>query len=278
MIVTQLHSHARRICPVIATGLALIANVATGAPAQTQVAIKGLRIVAEPYNADSSMRPFNWFDGTTLVLQITHPDGGLIVFDHDASRLDRFVDDRGTDLLAKQQDPGQAFSASGFEREADISGDGTTALLELSGPSLPTDGATTIQAEGTAVFHTATSQTTFAHDGLVVRPDEEFSVGPIAFILTESGKPAWGSDPLEVTIETKQDTAPIAAVRFFNTNGDRIAASRTGTMTWGVLGKTTTQFTYSLGQEAKTLAVEIDYWTDMVKTEVPFDVSASVGF
>src|SRR5690242_5396967 len=68
----------------------------------------GLRVVAPLPNSikEENLRAFNWSPGTTVVLLINAPSGGLVQFDHKSSALTKFIDGKGSDLLAAPKTEG----------------------------------------------------------------------------------------------------------------------------------------------------------------------------
>ena len=93
---------------IVATNCGCGSTAQSASPAIT-VAAQGVRIAKPPPGGDDALRAFNYFPGTTVALIVTDPEGGLVVFDSDTSRLKSFVDDKGKDLA--KPEPGTQLEA-----------------------------------------------------------------------------------------------------------------------------------------------------------------------
>lgn len=237
-----------------------------------QVSVKGLRLVDKPYNGEDSMRPFNWFAGTAMAVQVDVPAGGLIELDR-ASELSAMTDDKGTNLIDRAEGRGITGGIGGLPM---ISSDGRAALIEITGPGTPAAGAKFIRAKGTLVFKQATTKTTFK-DVVVLQKRSTADSGPIPLTITKVGKPEWGSEPLGVTFRANQDTSAIADIRFFDVKGSPIEVRQAGTTRMGTPERMTVDISFALTRKVDVVNMEIDYWKDLRQLVVPFDIRASVG-
>lgn len=240
--------------------------------APAQISVRGLRLVGKPYKGEDSMRPFNWFAGTAMAVQVDVPAGGLIELDR-ASDLSAMTDDKGTNLIARDKDRGIAGGIGGLPM---ISEDGKAALIEITGPGTPAPGAKTIRAKGTLVFKQATKKKTFK-DVVVLQKRSTADSSPITLTITRVGKPEWGSEPLGVTFRAHQDTSAIADIRFFDVKGSPIEAREAGTTRMGTPERMTVDLSFALTRKVDVVNIEIDYWEDLRQLVVPFDIRASVG-
>jgi hypothetical protein len=232
----------------------------------------GLRIVAPPYQGEDELRAFNQFAGTSLALLLHRPAGGLIAFDEDASKLAVFADDKGQSLLTKG-----TFMSPGFSTWPKFSQDGKAALIEINGGAVPGDGAREVKAKGTMVFTAASEKKTFTQTGVQLKAGVMIEAGPIPFKITKTGKPDWGDEPLQITLEAKQDTDRVASVRFLDGGGNEIESSGAGSSSMRFGDSVTIETSYNLGKRVDAVTVEITYWMDMKAIEVPFDVTVTVS-
>ena len=142
---------------------------------------------------------------------------------------------------------------------------------------MPADGAREIKAKGTMVFTAASEKKTFTQTGVQLKAGVMIEAGPIPFKITKTGKPDWGDEPLQITLEAKQDTDRVASVRFLDGGGNEIQSSDAGGGSMRFGDSLTIEKSYNLGKIVDTVTVEITYWMDMKAIEVPFDVTATVG-
>jgi hypothetical protein len=232
----------------------------------------GLRVVGEPYGGRDDMRPFNYYAGTTAVLLLTRPGGGLIAMDDDASEVTRFADERGKDLLVEGK-----FSQPGFSAFPRISEDGAAALVEVSGGAVPTRGATTVSIGGKAVLKVATKKATHERADVAVKKGTSVEIGPFRFTVVDVGKPDWGDEPLQITFEAKQELDALAEIRFTGPDGKAIEHHSGGTMTSRMGNQVNIRQSYRLVRKVDRVSIEVDAWTDLRTIEVPIDVKVGIG-
>ena len=238
---------------------------------QPQITVQGVRIVGEPFAEEDSMRVFSWRPGTTIALLLIHPDGNLIELNYQESRLDQFLDDKTTSLVS-EDDPGRI---GGFPS---ISPDGTAALFEIIATGRPAQEAASLHATGKVIVNRGSTKRAHRSGMVRIRTDSIIEAGPIPFTISSVGKPKWGDGLLEIRLKTEEDDSTISKIRFFDSNGSQIPATKGAATRWRVANNFTAERTYRFNQRIKTFAVEIEYWLDLEKITVPFDITASVGF
>lgn len=259
--------------------LSLLTTSVQAADAAPSFEVRGLRIVGEAYGEqDMQTRPFNWSKGTTVVVLVTLPRGGIIAFDPTASKVETFVDDKGSNMLETKSSQFH-FGGGPFGSWPKISKDAKAAVIELQSKQVPAKGATKLSAKGTLVFKKATRKKTYTHKDVALKVGTKIEAGSIPFEVTKVGKPQWGSDKdrLAVTLKATQDLSKIAAVRFLDAEEKEIKSRPFGTTKSSAFGKTTIQQSYRLEQKVDAVTVAIDYWEDMEVLNLPFEVEASVG-
>lgn len=240
------------------------------------ISVKGLRLVAKPYHDEQTMRAFNWFAGTTMALQIDLPGGGLTGIDTNASRLESMTDDKGTDLLKKDED--NVVVSSGIRALGLFSEDGKATMIEIDAPQTPHPAATEIRAKGTLVLRTATIKKTYK-DVVTLEKGASVNAGPIPLTVARIGKPDWGSEPLGLTLRATQDTSAITAIRFRDgVKTSPVASRKLGSNVTGAHDQVRVDMSYALKKKVDIVMIEIDYWVDLRTVKVPFEVKTSVGF
>ena len=261
-----------------AMALGLIAARTGEAPdaAAATVKVAGLRVVdAGEGKGFGGLRAFNWTQGTSVALMVSVPAGGLIEFDHTASKLDKMVDDKGTDLLKGKGD--MNFSSAGFSMMAQMSKDGKAAMVDADGPSLPAKEAREISIAGTMVFQRATGRETLQQENVALKQGEKIKAGKIAFEIIKAGKPDWSNAPMQITLSANQDCTSIAAIRFLDAAGKEIEAEPAGGSTMRMMGKVVVEKNFNFPAKIDKATVAIEYWKDMTDLKVPFSLKASVG-
>ncbi|MHC4091528.1 MAG: hypothetical protein ACYSVY_14860 [Planctomycetota bacterium] len=266
----------QRVIACVVVGLIAMAagpgQAADGGTDGATVEVCGLRIVGPSYGDEDTMRPFNWSTGTTLVLQVVYPGGGLIGFDGEAAKVATLADEKGKDLLVKGR-----YTTPGFSFMPSFSEDGKAAIVEITGGGVPTRGASQVRAEGTMVFNAASKTETHKQTDVALERGAKIKAGPIPFTIKKVGKPDWGEEPLQITLETNQATDTIASVRFLDDKGKEIKSSAAGGSRMSLGSQVQIEKNYNLQEKVVSVTVEITYWTDMRPLEVPFNVTATVG-
>ncbi|MCB9850574.1 MAG: hypothetical protein H6817_07700 [Phycisphaerales bacterium] len=233
----------------------------------------GLRVVGKGYGSDNdALRAFNWYDGVSVALLVTAPDGGLIEFDRDASEVKALTDDKGTNLLVQS-----GYSFPGFTGSNEVSPDGKALLVEVNGGGVPAKGATSIKAKGTIAISGGSKQQAFKSEKVAVKEDATIKAGEVSFKITGVGEPDWGDMPQRIDIETTDKTDAIAGIKFLDAAGAEIESSRSSSMTMQMGDTRQVTYSYNLSKKVEEVTVEITYWTDLRKLVVPFDVTVQVG-
>jgi len=259
--------------------LVSLLGAAFGAEIEPTFEVRGLRVVGKPYREEEPQtRPFNWSEGTTVVVLVTLPKGGIIAFDPKASKVETFTDDKGTNLLEAKSSKFH-FGGGPFGSWPKISEDARAAVIEVQSNGLPAKGATKLTVKGTLVFKTAKQKKTYTAKDIALKVGTKIEAGSIPFEITKVGKPKWGGNKakLAVTLKATQDLSQIAAIRFLDAEGNEIKAQPAGTTKMSSFGRTTIQQNYRLEEEVKTATVAIDYWEDLEIVNLPFEVQATLG-
>ncbi len=251
------------------------------ASSQGKIEVKGVRIVSDGYGGTGmgSLQPFNSFTGTSVSCQAILPQGGIIKFDKDNSRLDKFVDNVGTNLKNDQNSSGDGFGMmrSGFGMMHPISSDKKAILFELNGPDLPAKKATSIKASGYITLKTATKKKTFKIDHFALKVGSKAEFSGMQLAIAEIGKSVWGDSGVSVVFTSSSDISKIADVGFYNSKGEQIKSSRAGTSVQTLGNKKTYQITYSIQKQPDTVNLSITCWEDMKAVKIPFHFTTSIG-
>jgi len=267
----------------VAAALVLAVGLARAQPPQVEV--RGVRVVGKGYGKEMSLRPFNWTPGTALSLLVVVPDGGLIGFDSDGSKLTALKDDKGTDLMKappvpKAQGRFRATTRGGrLSPFAHMSKDGKACVVEVRTGQAPAKGATRLTAMGTLAFRRAAGKKAFRQEKVALKPGTKITAGAIPLTISKVGAPRWKRSGmvLEIALKANQDTTPISAIRFFGADGKEIESAPAGGSRMTMMGRTEVTRNYQLGRKVDAVTVEVEYWTGLETLVVPFDVTCTLG-
>lgn len=263
----------------------MVMCVATGVvTAQEQPPVSAeivvLRVMVVGFPADSfDLAPFNASPGTAVAVLLRSADKLIVAVLGDKSRIDAFSDDTGADLLEPPPATGAASNQFSMTTSVigpfpTISNDGKSAVVELTAPSSPADGATSLQLKGTIVMQLAvgTSKITVPHAELV---SGAMDVPGYTVAIEQVGEVNWGNGPQRsVTFKVTGDKAEqLAAVRFLNADGSEIQSQRT--MRMRMFGHV--QVTYVLDKMVDAATIELSFWDGLESVEVPLDMQITLG-
>jgi len=277
-------NHSLRILFGLATAITLgFAGWPLGSNAAESAATVeacGIRVTGPVVGDDfqDSVRPFNMFEGTTVALLVRRPAGGIIEMDRDASKVTRFEDNTGKDLLKKPESKGgrTRFSGEGgFGMMPDIKKDGTVAMLELDAPGLPAKAATSLKAQGTIQLLCASTKKRFKQD-IEFKVGSKVTVGPVPLEITKVGKPDWGDAALAVTFAANQELDAIAGISFSSGN-TKLETRDAGRMSTKAFDKVRVEVTINFEQKVDAATIEIDAWQDLKRVALPFDLTIGLG-
>jgi hypothetical protein len=280
----------KKIVTLLMLGFVLnVAGIASEPAPVSDISIQtlGLKIDAPLPEGikDDKMYSFSGNAGTTVSLLIFDPSGGIVLFDSENSKLTKFVDGKGSDLLAKPakkgKDDDQArhyFGSHGFSRFNTISADGKACKFEVSGPSIPAKGSGTIKIEGSLSLLCAKEKKEFVLKDLALKKGTKLNADKTELTIATVGKPDWGDEPLKVSLKA-QDTElnEVAEIKFFKADGSEIKSHKRGSSKMGMLGAMTVEWDYVLSEKVESATVKMYLWVDMQKKSVPLNVSVDVG-
>ncbi|MGD8230112.1 MAG: hypothetical protein PVI20_20215 [Desulfobacteraceae bacterium] len=253
------------LCSVTSTGF--------GAPS-FRIEPMGVRIVASEYGTDTdSLRPFNWSKGSSLACLLLLPEGGIIQFDVSKSKIEKFQDNMGTNLLSEDTSWRPVFGPL-----YEISTDRKAILFDLDSENVPKKGATSIRASGALAIKVATATKTVKHDNVALKAGTKFKVGDITFTVSKAGKPDWGDAALQVRLSTHQDPAAVLSIQFFGSDGTVIESRNTASSSMvGMDSDATYEEAYALSKHAEQVAIVATYWVDIKELIIPFSIEATLG-
>jgi hypothetical protein len=234
------------------------------------VAVRASREVR--LDGDKPERPGMGMSATSVHLLMESREASLVQAVKEKCVLAAFRDDKGTDLLAVKPKFGGALGA--FPKFAK---DRRSCLLEVQSDALPAAGARALTVEGTLVFTVAGGEETVKAEGVKLAKGTSFKAGALGVAVEGAGKPQWGDDPMEVTLQIAAATDPVSRIRFLDASGQDLAARRTGSSSMRLGGAGTISWTYSFKKAADTATVEVTLWKDLKEVTVPVKLEFGIG-
>lgn len=279
-------SGVQPVCPTTVVGQRPLASApsivttTTATPVATAAATPGFRAAGltintpvhtgvDPSSDDDfgvELAFFGTFARTSLAIEYRHAAGGMLELDGEASRLERFTDDRGTDLANEDAPFGP------FDTMARVSEDGRHIVFVVPSDALPAAGATGVTAAGVLAVRCGSRKEDVASETVALRKGGTLAVGGHELAIREVGPSQWGEGHA-LTLESRTDLAAIEAWTLVLPDGREVEASPSMSMS----GMGTWQQTLELEEPVERASLRIARWADLRTIEVPFEVSAGLG-
>lgn len=234
--------------------------------------------VAGPGYGDfmDGVQPFHNNGGTRVALMLLAPDGGLLSFNENASKVSTFQDDKGKNLLLTKQ---KTFRGPGFSAFPKISKDTKACILEVHSPEVPTKGAVEITLVGEAVMLTATQKQDFPVENVALKSGTIFKGGELNFEIKKCAKSEFDPKfPLEIEFAFKQDTTTLVGLKFFDAAGAEVACQRGGSSRMSFGNNINETVTFRLKQALPAASkIVVTTWMDMKEVRIPVSVKVGPG-
>lgn len=227
------------------------------ATAMPTVSVGGLRIVMPGLGEQGTeIRAFNESSGMAFALFVKMSGGGIVEMVGDKSALTSLTDDTGANLLEEAR----------FGPFPKVTKDGSAAVMEVEARGRPSQGATSISAEGSIVLRSSSGTTMQKVSGLRLESGKTFKVGAATVTL---GEVTPEGDSTSLTLKLPRSTLlTIKEIRFKDAKGQPISTSRTGSG-WS---NDDAEISYQLPAAVKTANLELDVWQNLKEQTVPFNV------
>ena len=244
--------------------------------AQVKVEVVGLHVNKAPYKDDKELAPnMEPAPGTKVNVLVSVGAGGIIKLDDHKSKLSKFSDDKGADLLAAKP-PKESFFNSPIGSFPKITKDQKACLVELQAMACPSAGSKSLDIEATLSLAVGDEQEVVKHEKVQAKKDATFKAGGIDFKITDAGKNTFGDDPMKISLESK-DGLKVAKIRFLDGAGKEIDSHQgsSGSMSFG--GMTSYSWDYTLKQMAASVTIEVTLWKKVSVVDVPVNLTVSLG-
>lgn len=244
----------------------LLSGISTLCSAEMTVKPAGVQIVWDD-GGDSfgGFTTFNTKPGVNLALHIHTDSDSLIGIDQDQSKV----------TLG-----GAEAQVSFFGSSSSIAKDGKTLKLEINAKGAqPVDGK--FKTTGAIVVTTANGKTQFTTDlidwkkGTKVQFPKEANLPP--FEIKSVGKPSWGDEKWEVTLNTNQKFESFISVTFIDDKGKEHKANQGSSSSMSGLGMTSVSVSFKAPETISKAKMVVEVWKGLKKTTVPvhFTLGAS---
>jgi hypothetical protein len=232
--------------------------------------------------------------GTSLAFWIADPENRLVAFDAKQSKLENFVDDKGTDLTELMPGPFNWSRFGVFRGSHTTSPSANGFQLEVGGDSYPAPGATKISLKATLVFRRASSEKIVEEKDVPVKTGRKSKAGDLQLSIEavseekmkenqERNRGFRGTDLPEtkmgISLVASGPLENIKGVLFFNPKGDEIKITMTssGSQSSGLFGTTYTN-DYWLAEKLDEVTVKITYYEGIETVKIPLNMETGVGF
>lgn len=232
---------------------------------QPEISIVGGQFAATPYNNERDMKPLNTLAPMQLNL-LAVMGSPIVTIDDKASASGlRLTDNSGKAI------PGEIEVWPFFK----FSADHHAVLVDLHFKQMLPAGVTQAKLMGTLHLATAEGKGTERSKPVPIATPATLSLGGIAMKLQQGKLNQWYADKYQMKLELSGGDAldRIAKVRFFDTAGKPIDASKGGRSSMGFAGNHQITQSYLLKSKPGKLVVEVDYWKGLKQHQVPFDLT-----
>ena len=246
-----------------------VATLACSFTALAEISVKpaGLRIVWDSLSEELNFSTYNSEEVANFSFALSSTDKSFIAYDQESSKVM---------VKAGDQDLGGDFKFG----ERISKKDGKTMRVEVETEKLPTGNFDGFQVSGSINVLLASKLETESSELKVFKKGDKIKFGDdFSFEVKELGKPKsdFYKEPLEVTLEWKQDVSKLSKVRFYDAEGKLIESRNGGSSTVGFLGKRTVTRTYLLKEKSEKLKIEMDLWADIEKVAVPLEMNLGLS-
>ena len=229
--------------------------------------------------------------GTSLAFWIADPENRLVAFNQKESKIENFVDDKGTDLSELMPGP-FVWSRFGEFRGNRVSPGGYQ--VEVGGDSFPTRGSTKISLRATLVFRRASNEKTIEEKDVPVKSGRKIKAGSLQLSIEAMSEEnlreneprnrgfKGSNEPPEtkmgISLTAREPLESIKSVLFFNPKGDEIKITMSGQSEDGALLWKTYAKNFWLAEKHDEVTVKITYYEKVETVKMPLSVETGLGF
>ena len=273
------HASPIRIGIYCLAAFALITRAFAADPAaEWKVQVQAIRVVAVAAGEQDSA----WWGlngaapGVTVLLKLTAPEGNIVGINTDASKLESFTDDRGTDLSVRSAHGGPGnepeFSAQlGF---GPLIEGKPSAIIRANAPNQPARGAAGFSITGKVTVQTASHTNQVVVERVALTSGTVFELGELKLMIcdvrSKDGK-------CEVRLQSSQDLTSLAGLEFYDAQGQKIESRAFSSDRHTSETEKKWTLSFQLQKSAAAAKIAATCWTDLKTVEVPIAVKTGVG-
>lgn len=222
--------------------------------------------------------------GVRLGLWLYDAERSFLGIDEQKSKVNKLVDDQGTDLLKPKPAaggglgmiPGFSMSTGSSPLQADVAEHKHCCDVRIDAPNSPAKGANRIELDATLVARFGSDSQQVKSTVSKVAQGAKHELGPITFVVEEMREEDGFSGPqLLVVLKTEDDLGVMQSIEFLDSADKVLAHTEMGSMFGGGFG---TQINYGLPAGTKEFGLQIKYFKDVQSVPVPVKLSTGVGF
>ena len=213
-----------------------------------------------------------------LKILVTSPTKAILGFKKDSSKLIRFDDDQGTNLL-KEKNGRRTASFWPFTNYYDKK---RQCVVTLNSPGTPSSKAGKLHLQAELVFQCASDKTATKEAKITPSTGGSFTFGDAKVAVSDKAEMSFGSPDSNkkkghVSFKSSKPFDNIASITFFDTKGKKIKHEEAGSGSMGFMGKKEYYIGYDLDRKMNTYIVKITYYSGGATVTIPIDQKIGVG-
>jgi hypothetical protein len=223
-------------------------------------------------------------EGTSVTFVLDEPQQSIIGVESNDSKITRFTDDKGTDLLAPPPEPAagvRPMRAQFVGQEegpivAEVDPAGHRATITVHSPHLPAGGATRVSVEAVLVVRYAKGEKTIEQKGVNLKLDK-FTAGPYPLIVAsqdDANRMMGQAGGMQVILFHQGPMRDIKKVAFIGPDGEEIQSRQSGSGSTGTLQQTY----YWLSKKVETCTIRVTAPEAVETVSMEVGINTGVGF
>jgi hypothetical protein len=214
--------------------------------------------------------------GTRLHLQIRRPDVSIVDLDTEASKLETFTDEKGTDLSKADR---AGWKSRSWLSWPEVSKDGHTASFGVTSKRVPAAGAKELHLKAAIVLRCGSAVKNAEVKDLALKKGSKLAAGSLTMTVKSVQDGGGWDEDTKMTLEltSRRPFTPVKKLTFLAPDGKEIKHHLQGRGSASFGGSTTYTRSYALARKVEAATVRIEYYSKVQTLTVPVDVAAGLG-
>lgn len=216
-------------------------------------------------------------EGTQVHVVLVDGKRQLVGADADASKLQSFADDKGTDLMTSKVSGGYSkagfwFSCAGRERHS--------YSISILSPSAPAAGAKELKLKGELAMVVGADEKEVSQDVASLAQGQKIAIGPLAGEVVAYGEHKKGDGSFWLASVSVRGDKPFDAIKSMEAtgpDGKKIEISITGTQSFRMGEKGTYTISFNVLAPIKDAKFKVTYFDKLETIKVPFEKTVTLG-